>query len=92
MRGHYLFVKWFTESHIAMDNDEIFLCTGNGVEAAFECDSRVMTFSLHLHEPGYFPCTGALSDVGQGPGKFYSINVPFKAGLCDKNLHLVFQK
>jgi acetoin utilization deacetylase AcuC-like enzyme len=65
---------------------------GNGVENLFSEDSRVMTLSLHLSEPGFFPCTGNVDDVGEGEGKFYSVNVPLKAGLSNKSLISIFDK
>ena len=65
---------------------------GNGVENLYSEDSRVMTLSLHLSEPGFFPCTGNADDVGQGEGKFYSVNVPLKAGLSDKSLISIFDR
>ena len=53
---------------------------GDGVEEAFFQTNRVCTLSFHLHENEFFPRTGLQSDVGEGKGKFYSYNVPFKAG------------
>ena len=40
---------------------------GDGVEEAFSCTSRVATLSLHLHEPGFFPGSGAATEVSLGP-------------------------
>lgn len=36
-----------------------------------------MTVSFHQHEPGYFPGTGAVSSIGIGPGKGYTVNAPY---------------
>ena len=44
---------------------------GDGVEDAFSFTDKVMTMSIHKHEFGFFPGTGALKDVGFGKGKFY---------------------
>lgn len=65
---------------------------GNGVENLFCEDSRVMTLSFHLNEPGFFPCTGNVDDVGVGEGEFYSVNVPLKAGLSNKSLISIFDR
>lgn len=44
---------------------------GNGTQAAFEDDPSVLFISFHRHDDGnFFPGTGALTDVGQGEGKF----------------------
>jgi len=56
---------------------------GDGVEEAFSCTSRVATLSLHLHEPGFFPGSGAASEVGHGKGRGFAVNMPFKEGLTD---------
>lgn len=42
-----------------------------------------MTVSFHRFGNGFFPATGGLSDVGSGPGRYYSMNVPLRAGLDD---------
>ena len=39
---------------------------GDGVEDAFSCTPRVATLSLHLHEPGFFPGSGAATEVSLG--------------------------
>ena len=49
---------------------------GDGVQAAFYDDDRVLTISFH--ESGYylFPGTGFTQDLGEGPGHGYSVNIP----------------
>jgi hypothetical protein len=58
---------------------------GDGVEEAFYTTDRVMTVSLHKYAPqeGFFPCTGAAHETGQGDGKGYAINVPLDDGIGD---------
>jgi len=51
-----------------------------------------MTLSLHLLEPGFFPCTGLLDDIGSDEGQFYTVNVPLKAGFSDKSLISIFDR
>jgi acetoin utilization deacetylase AcuC-like enzyme len=51
---------------------------GNGTEAVFWQDDRVLFLSMHQYP--FWPGTGALADVGAGPGTGYTINVPFPAG------------
>ena len=42
---------------------------GDGVQAAFYDDPRVLTISLHEHPATLFPGTGLPSETGPGPGK-----------------------
>jgi acetoin utilization deacetylase AcuC-like enzyme len=51
---------------------------GNGTNALFH-DSRELLFTS-IHQSPFWPGTGALSDVGEGDGKGYSINLPVPAG------------
>src|SRR5947209_14928220 len=56
---------------------------GDGVEAAFEDDPRVLTISLHQHPATLFPGTGNSADIG-GPGAEGSaVNVPLPLGTGD---------
>ncbi|CAH1800130.1 unnamed protein product [Owenia fusiformis] len=57
---------------------------GDGVEDAFCATSKVMTVSFHKFSPGFFPGTGDVTHVGLGKGKFYSVNVPLREGIHDK--------
>ena len=54
------------------------------------CSAQVLTFSIHKHEPGYFPGTGAVTDVGLGRGRYHSVNVPLQEGVDDAMLWHVF--
>ena len=65
---------------------------GDGVENAFNFSPKVFTFSMHKHEDGYFPGTGNIDDVGQGKGKFYSLNFPLKDGISDDSYCYIFEK
>ena len=51
---------------------------GNGTEEIFESDAEVLYISLH-QSPQY-PGTGAVTDVGLGAGKGFTVNVPLAAG------------
>ncbi|XP_055621015.1 histone deacetylase 8-like [Toxorhynchites rutilus septentrionalis] len=50
---------------------------GDGVEHAFNFSKYVMTISFHQYEPGFYPGTGAVSDIGFGNGRGYTINAPY---------------
>jgi acetoin utilization protein AcuC len=56
---------------------------GDGVQAAFYADPRVLTISLHQHPATLFPFTGLPSETG-GPGAEGSaVNVALPAGTGD---------
>ncbi|XP_046664282.1 histone deacetylase 8-like isoform X1 [Homalodisca vitripennis] len=63
---------------------------GNGVQNAYEYTKRVLTLSLHKYEPGFYPTTGSLTERGEGPGRYHSVNVPLSEGLTDANLCQLF--
>jgi len=56
---------------------------GDGVQAAFYDDPRVLTISLHEHPVSLFPGTGVASENGTGDGRGYSVNVALPAGTGD---------
>jgi acetoin utilization protein AcuC len=49
---------------------------GDGVQAAFYEDPRVMTISLHESGRYLFPGTGSVQELGSGSGERTSINLP----------------
>lgn len=51
---------------------------GNGTQAAFETDPRVMYVSFH--EYPLYPGTGGLMEIGSGAGRGSTINFPLPAG------------
>jgi acetoin utilization protein AcuC len=58
---------------------------GDGVQAAFVEDPRVLTISIHEYAPelGFFPGTGSASERGVGGGEGFAINVPLPPGTGD---------
>ena len=56
---------------------------GDGVQAAFYDDPRVLTISLHEHPATLFPGTGLASETGTGDGAGYAVNVALPAGTGD---------
>src|SRR5882724_11199320 len=52
---------------------------GDGVQAAFYDDPRVLTISLHEHPATLFPGTGLASEIGSGQGRGYAVNVALPA-------------
>jgi histone deacetylase 1/2 len=55
---------------------------GDGVEEAFYCCDRVMTFSLHKYGD-FFPGTGHIADTGAKEGLGFSVNAPLNNGMAD---------
>jgi len=51
---------------------------GNGTNAIFHESPEVLFASLHQYP--FWPGSGALSDVGAGPGEGFSLNLPVPAG------------
>lgn len=56
---------------------------GDGVQAAFDDDPRVLTISLHESGDALFPGTGAPTEVGRGPGEGCAVNVALPPGTGD---------
>jgi acetoin utilization protein AcuC len=58
---------------------------GDGVQAAFATDPRVLTVSIHEYAPeiGFFPGTGSASERGSGAGEGSMLNVPLAPGTGD---------
>jgi acetoin utilization protein AcuC len=56
---------------------------GDGVQAAFYDEPRVLTISLHEHPATLFPGTGMPDETGTGAGAGYAVNVALPAGTDD---------
>jgi len=56
---------------------------GDGVEAIFWDDPRVMTISIHESGKTLFPGTGHVSDIGGPNAKGFAVNIPLPAGVDD---------
>jgi acetoin utilization deacetylase AcuC-like enzyme len=54
---------------------------GNGTQWMFYDDPRV--FYLSTHQFPFYPGTGAADEIGIGPGKGYTMNIPLAAGATD---------
>jgi acetoin utilization deacetylase AcuC-like enzyme len=60
---------------------------GNGTQAMFYDDPRVLYISTHQHP--FYPGTGAADEVGAGAGAGFTVNVPLEAGATDADYALV---
>lgn len=49
---------------------------GDGVQEAFYNTDQVLTISIHENGKDFYPYSGFVEEVGEGPGYGYSINIP----------------
>ena len=56
---------------------------GDGVQAAFQDDPRVLTISLHQHPMTLWPGTGWPNEVGSGDATGTAVNLPLPPGTRD---------
>jgi len=56
---------------------------GDGVEHGFYGRSDVLTVSIHQTGRTIFPGTGFVSDIGEGEGTGYAVNIPLSPGSGD---------
>jgi acetoin utilization deacetylase AcuC-like enzyme len=61
---------------------------GNGTQHIFEADPHVLYVSIHQYP--YYPGTGAVDEIGRGPGRGFTINLPLEAGAVDEDYRTVF--
>ncbi len=57
---------------------------GDGVQEAFYRTNKVLTISLHESGRYIFPGTGFESEIGEGEGKGYSVNIPMPPNADDE--------
>ena len=62
---------------------------GNGTQWIFYDEPRVLYVSTHQYP--FYPGTGAADEVGRGPGKGFTVNVPLEAGCTDSDYTLVYR-
>jgi hypothetical protein len=58
---------------------------GDGVQAAFYDEPRVLTFSIHETGRHLFPGTGFVHELGEGLGRGYSLNLPVEPFTEDRS-------
>ena len=64
----------------------------DGVQAIFYEDPRVMTISLHEDGHYLFPGSGFADEIGEGPGRGFSVNVPLPPYTRDVSYLYAFQE
>jgi acetoin utilization deacetylase AcuC-like enzyme len=63
---------------------------GNGTQGQFYERPEVLFFDAHRYP--FYPGSGALHEVGRGPGYGMTVNAPMPAGLGDADYHLLFEE
>jgi acetoin utilization deacetylase AcuC-like enzyme len=61
---------------------------GNGTQHLFERDASVLYISTHQYP--YYPGTGAVEEIGIGPGEGFTVNLPLESGGTDADFAHVF--
>lgn len=62
---------------------------GNGVQEAFYRDQRVLSVSLHETGRTLYPWSGDETEIGEGDGRGYNINLPLEPGTDDEVYNFV---
>jgi acetoin utilization deacetylase AcuC-like enzyme len=62
---------------------------GNGTQAAFYGDQRVLFFSMH--QAGHYPGTGMAREIGIDQGRGFTVDVPLQSGAGDGAVRLAFE-
>lgn len=65
---------------------------GDGVQWLFYSEPDVLTVSLHESGRYLFPGTGFISEIGEGKGEGFSINVPFPMYTSDRPYLYAFEE
>jgi acetoin utilization deacetylase AcuC-like enzyme len=62
---------------------------GNGTQAVFWHDPSVLVLSVH--QEFWYPGTGAMSEIGEGAGEGFTVNVPLPAETGDAGYEATFE-
>jgi acetoin utilization deacetylase AcuC-like enzyme/acyl-CoA hydrolase/GNAT superfamily N-acetyltransferase len=82
-----LLAKGFRVAYIDIDAHH-----GNGVQDAYYGDDRVLTVSLHQSGKTLYPWSGFETEIGEGIGRGFTINVPLPEETDDEAYEKVFQR
>jgi acetoin utilization deacetylase AcuC-like enzyme len=63
---------------------------GNGTQEIFWEDPRVLYISSHQFP--FYPGTGALDEVGEGPGRGFTVNLPMPGALGDQDYSRAYRE
>lgn len=63
---------------------------GNGTQDIFYYEPTVLYFSTHQYP--HYPGTGYITDIGEGKGYGYTVNVPLRGWVGDEGFKLIFEE
>jgi len=84
--ARYLEQKYNLKNILLVDFD---LHHGNGTQHSFYSDKSVLYFSTHQYP--YYPGTGGYTEIGEGKGTGYTINIPMPHGMGDEDYLYTFR-
>jgi len=87
LAAHYALKRLKCERVLIVDWD---LHHGNGTQHSFYESAQVLYFSTHQFP--YYPGTGRIEEIGEGPGRGFTVNVPLPAGCQDEDYACVFRE
>ena len=65
---------------------------GNGVQEAFYDDPKVLFICIHETGRTLYPWSGLETEIGEGDGKGFTVNIPLEPGADDDVFGLVFKE
>jgi len=86
--GTYLQQEHKLERILILDTDAH---AGNGTSQYFYKDQHVLFVDLHQDPRTIYPGTGFANQIGEGPGKGFTVNVPLPQRAGDRSYRLVFE-
>jgi acetoin utilization deacetylase AcuC-like enzyme len=85
--ARYLVGQYGLDRILLVDFD---LHHGNGTQHSLYDDPKILYFSTHQYP--YYPGSGWYTEVGQGEGKGYTVNVPLTYGMDDVDYDHIFKQ
>jgi acetoin utilization deacetylase AcuC-like enzyme len=85
--AQYLVEKWNLRRILIVDWD---LHHGNGTQNAFYSRADILFFSTHQFP--HYPGTGHWSEIGEGKGEGFTVNVPLAPGKTDDDFLSIYRK
>lgn len=87
-----LAIEWLRRQGARVAYIDVDAHHGDGVQMAFYETDQVLTISLHEDGHFLFPGTGFVEEMGSGPGRGYSVNVPLYPGTDDETYLWAFDE
>ena len=85
-------IQWLVDRGLRIVYVDIDAHHGDGVQAAFYANERVMTISLHESGHYLFPGTGFVDEIGSGASRGLSVNLPLLPYTGDKVYQRAFKE